>query len=83
MRGGVVRRLAAAARSSCAALVGLVVDDVVLVVGVAVSLALTWGLWRVGWVPAGALGFVLFGLVAATLAASLRHAARAARPRRE
>lgn len=82
-----MRRLAAAVisavRSAAAALVGLLIDDAVLVIGIAGALALTWALSRAGWVPAGALGFVLLGLVTAALAASLYHAARAPRPRAE
>lgn len=83
MRGVMMRRLATAVRSAAVALLGLLVDDAVLVAGIAAALTLTWALWRTGSVPAGALGFVLLGLVVATLAASLRHAARAARPRSE
>jgi hypothetical protein len=76
-----MRRLAAAVRSAATALIGLLVDDPFVIAGTASALALTWMLWRTGWMPASALGFVLFVLVVATLAASLRHAARTERSR--
>ncbi|MGH8934541.1 MAG: hypothetical protein ACRDZO_28895 [Egibacteraceae bacterium] len=76
-----MRRLAAVARSTVAALAGLLIDDVLIVIGTVGTLVLTWALSRAGWVPASALGFFLLAAVVTTLAASLRHAARAARSR--
>ncbi|MGH8908994.1 MAG: hypothetical protein ACRD0K_21495 [Egibacteraceae bacterium] len=71
--------LVAVARSALASLAGLLIDDLVLVVGTALALLLTWALWRTGWVPARALGFILLTAVVATLATSLRRAAQAPR----
>ena len=82
-----MRRLAvavgSAARSTAAALIGLLVDDAVLVIGIAGAMMLMWALLRIGWLPPGARGFVLLGLVVATLAVSLRRAARVAASRPE
>ncbi len=71
-----MRWVTTAIQATVTALAGLLIDDVLLVLGTGGALALTWALRSAGWVPAGALGFVLLAAIVATLAASLRRAAR-------
>ncbi len=59
--------------------VGLVVDDGLVVAGAALALGITWALSRSDLVPSVVVGVVLFLLVAASLVVSLLRAARDAR----
>jgi hypothetical protein len=72
-------RLGSVLRGVLFAIVGLIVDDGLVVLGAFFALLATWALANAApELPPVLIGIVLFGLVAASLIASLLRAARAA-----
>jgi uncharacterized membrane protein (Fun14 family) len=63
-------------RSALENVVGLIVDDGLVVVGAILALVITWALSNADAVPHVLVGIALFVLVAASLLASLLRAAR-------